>query len=54
MGENNCKGCGAVMNNTCIDMRVIAPNIYMYMRGNYKKHLKEYNNKKDYYISNSI
>jgi hypothetical protein len=44
---------GIVRNNACIDMRVIGPNIYMYMRGKYTKNpLENYINIKDYYTSN--
>jgi hypothetical protein len=44
------------MNSTCIDMRVLGPNIYMYIKGKiYKKTpLKEYKNRKDYYTSNTL
>jgi hypothetical protein len=34
-----------VMNSTCIDMKTIGPNIYMYMKEKYTKNpLKKYNN----------
>jgi hypothetical protein len=40
-----------VVNSTCIHMRTLGSNIYMY-RGEYTKTLEKYNNREVYYTSN--
>jgi hypothetical protein len=45
----------SIMNSTCIDMRVLGPNIYMYKRGKCTKNsLEKYINANGYNTSNTL